>query len=241
MSNLRIALIAEGPTDAVVIDAALKATLGNPYVLTLLQPEVTYPPRFGNGWCGEFKWCRDFAERSSDFLEEDPTLPGFDLFIIHVDADVAEVRYGDCGRAVEISARELAPLPCSEPCPPPHAATDAVRERIKSWLGLVALGPRTVLCVPSKAIDAWLAAAALPKAHPLLGGLECRLDLSARLEALPKRLKITKTKRSYQELSEKLVAAWSDVRLQCSQADRFTREVAVAFRNEPADSISGSA
>lgn len=50
MSNLRIALVAEGPTDYVLIEAALKAVLGKQtFVLTQLQPEVT-SPSFGGGW-----------------------------------------------------------------------------------------------------------------------------------------------------------------------------------------------
>lgn len=36
MSELRVALIAEGPTDAIVIEAALKALLPRPFVLTQL-------------------------------------------------------------------------------------------------------------------------------------------------------------------------------------------------------------
>jgi hypothetical protein len=91
MSELRVALIAEGPTDAIIIEAALKAILDRPFVLQTLQPEATRPTA-GAGWCGVFKWCRAFAERGSARLENDPTLPGFDLFVVHVDADVAEKR-----------------------------------------------------------------------------------------------------------------------------------------------------
>ena len=41
---LRIALVAEGPTDQPLIAAALNAILpSQPFVLTQLQPELTYP------------------------------------------------------------------------------------------------------------------------------------------------------------------------------------------------------
>jgi hypothetical protein len=225
MSDLRIALVAEGPTDAVVIEAALRATLDRPFVLTLLQPEATRW-QIGTGWCGVFKWCREFAERPAVSLETDPTLPGFDLFVIHVDADVADAKYGDCGLAVEQAARELAGLPCSKPCPPPQAAADAVRERLESWLGMIAVGPRTVLCVPSKAIDAWLAAAVLPADHGLRSELECQADLASRLAVLPKSQKIRKTRRDFEARSGVLVAQWQRVRIQCTQAERFSREIA---------------
>lgn len=51
MSDLRVALIAEGPTDVVVIEAALKALLPRSFVLAQLQPEPTRP-KMGTGWGG---------------------------------------------------------------------------------------------------------------------------------------------------------------------------------------------
>jgi hypothetical protein len=81
MSELRIALVSEGSTDAVIIEAALKAVFCVPFVLTLIQPEPTRP-KLGTGWGGVLRWCRDFALRGYASLEEDPTLPGFNLFVI---------------------------------------------------------------------------------------------------------------------------------------------------------------
>ena len=43
MSDLRIALVAEGPTDFVIIEAALKAILPGAFILTQLQPEASLP------------------------------------------------------------------------------------------------------------------------------------------------------------------------------------------------------
>ena len=94
MSDLRVALVAEGPTDAIVIEAALKALLPRPFVLTQLQPEPTRP-KLGTGWGGVLRWCLAFATRGHARFEDDPTLPGFDLFVVHVDADVAEKSYAD--------------------------------------------------------------------------------------------------------------------------------------------------
>ena len=114
MSELRVALIAEGPTDAIIIEAALKAILDRPFVLQTLQPEAT-PGAMGGGWCGVFRWCRAFAKRGSTGLESDPILPGFDLFVVHVDADVAEKSYADGGPEVEAAARPFSALPCVRP------------------------------------------------------------------------------------------------------------------------------
>lgn len=231
MSELRIALVAEGPTDAIVIEAALGALLQTPFVLTQLQPEPTRPKPY-TGWGGVLRWCLDFASRGHAGLEADPTLPGFDLFVLHVDADVAEFRYADVSRdiATVAGARGWPPLPCSVPCPPPDGSVDAMRDRLLSWSGLAAPGPRTVLCVPSKAPEACLAAALLDGAHPLLAGLECNANLEAQLRALPLANRVRKTTREYRAHSRTIAAAWDTVRQRCTQAERFSREVLAVTR-----------
>lgn len=209
-----------------LVEAALKAILQRPFTVAQLQPEPTRP-RFGAGWCGVFKWCREFAARSYASLEEDPTLPGFDLFVIHLDSDVAEMRYADGGAAVEDAAAGLPALPCSRPCPPPTGAADELRERVLAWLGLSQVGPKTVLCIPSKAIDAWLAAAVLGSSHPLLAGIECNLTVSSRLGALPKAKRIRKSESDYQRHAAAVTGNWAGVSSKCTQAERFDREVSV--------------
>jgi hypothetical protein len=88
----------------------------------------------GTGWCGVFKWCRAFAARSHASLETDPTLPGFDLFVIHLDGDVADKSYTDGGEAVSTAAQGLPSLPCAQPCPPPAGAADELRKRVLARL-----------------------------------------------------------------------------------------------------------
>jgi hypothetical protein len=226
MSDLRVALVAEGPTDAIVIEAALKALLPRPFVLTLLQPEETRP-KLGTGWGGVLKWCLEFAARGSDRLEDDPTLPGFDLFVVHVDADVAGKRYADVGPEIASLAGERAwpTLPATAPCPPASDSADAVRACLLAWAGITAPGPKTVLCVPSKAIEAWLAAAILPPDHALQSGLECNLNLEAQLKALPKQQRIKKTAREYRNRAGTVAATWPQVRRRCTQAERFSEDV----------------
>jgi hypothetical protein len=227
MSELRVALIAEGPTDVIVIEAALKAILDRPFVLQTLQPEATRPS-VGTGWCGVLKWCRAFAERGSAGLENDPTLPGFDLFVVHADADVAEQSYADGGSEVEVAARELPVLPCIRPCPPPAATADEVRRRLVAWLGLKQVGPRTVVCVPSKAIEAWLVAGVLHDRHTLLNGVECNLGLERQLAALPLTERLRKTQREYRQLGSAVTAGWDRIRQTCTQAERFHLEACAA-------------
>ncbi|ONN67583.1 hypothetical protein [Herbaspirillum sp. VT-16-41] len=224
MSDPRIALISEGPTDFIIIEAALKSVLQRPFVLTQLQPEPTRP-EMGGGWGGVFKWCQEFRLRGAASIETDATLSVFDLVIIHLDADVAGRQYADCGPAVEQAAANLQALPCDRPCPPPVDTVAALEMVLLSWLGIAAAGPKSLLCIPSKASDAWLAAAALPSEHVLLTGLECRLDLERALSQLPKGQKIKKSVREYRSRAEAITQKWQQVKDHCTQACVFEQRI----------------
>jgi hypothetical protein len=224
MSDPRIALIAEGPTDFIVIEAALKAVLQRPFVLIQLQPERTRP-EMGGGWGGVFKWCQGFRSRGASSIEADPTLSLFDLVIIHLDADVAGKQYADCGPAVAQAAATLQGLPCHQPCPPPVNTVAALEVVLLSWLGIAAVGPKSLLCIPSKASDAWLAAAMLPGGHVLLTGLECNLNLEMALSQLPKNQKIKKAVREYRTHAETITQRWQQVKGHCTQACVFEQRI----------------
>ena len=95
--QLRVALVAEGPTDGVVIKAALNAMLGEgTFVLTQLFPEtsVAFGP-LGTGWAGVYRWCQASAARGGGRLSGYKLLFDIgmhDLLILHLDADVAGER-----------------------------------------------------------------------------------------------------------------------------------------------------
>ena len=223
MSELAIGLVAEGPTDFVIIEAALKACLPRPFVLTLLQPEATRPEMQG-GWGGVYKWCRSVAARGFGAPERDPTLSRFDLLIIHVDADVAEDSYSDI---VPDIPTDVAALPCSKPCPPPGATVDALRAVVLSWLGIGELGTKTMFCIPSKATEAWLAVAVASDVPRIMVDLECVLTMEAHLASLPKGRKIRKTKAQYQLHAATVQDQWPRIAALCSQARRFQDELSM--------------
>ncbi len=231
MYEPRVALIAEGPTDLIVIEAALKAILQRPFVLNQLQPEPTRPD-MGGGWGGVFKWCQEFRRRGAASIEADPTLSHFDMVIVHLDADVADKCYADCGRAVELAARALQALPCAHPCPPPANTVAALEAVLLSWLGIAATGPKSLFCIPSKASEAWLAAAVLTAGHAMLEGLECNLNLETALSQLPKPQRLKKALRDYRQRAVSIVAQWKQVKSHCTQAGLFeqrTQLIAQAF------------
>ncbi|MFM2057826.1 MAG: hypothetical protein RLY71_2211 [Pseudomonadota bacterium] len=234
MSEPRIALVAEGPTDRIVIEAALKAILKRPFVLNVLQPEPTNP-RTINGWGGVFKWCQQFRQRGAASIEADGTLSDFDLVIVHLDADVADKSYADLGAAVAQGTAHLQPLPCARPCPSPGDTVAALEAVLLDWLGLTPPvdGTRSLFCIPSKASESWLAAAVLPTGDALLTSLECRADLETRLAVLPRAQRIRKGQRDYQTHASQITSRWSDVTARCQQAASFTLQVSAVARTFP--------
>lgn len=226
MSDLRVALIAEGPTDAIVVEAALKALLPRPFVLTQLQPEPT-KPKLGTGWGGVLRWCDTFATRGLARFEDDPTLPGFDLFVVHIDADVAEKRYADVSddMAKLAEQRGWPTLPRASHCPPPSGCADAIRTCLLAWAGMQTPGPKTVLCVPSKAVEAWIVAATFDDG-PLLNNLECNSSVEAQLRVLPVARRLKKATNAYRAKEREITRSWSVVRQRCTQAERFSLELA---------------
>ena len=235
MSDLRIALVAEGPTDYVVIEAALKSVLAKPFTMLQLQPEATQGI-MGAGWCGVLKWSQAAHQRHQlhhGSLDTDPTLVGFDLIIIHLDVDVASKQYDDCGRALAAIAQDSnwGSLPCKQPCPPVSDTVDFLGEVIKSWLGQVTPGDRTLFCLPAQSSGTWLAAAVLDSSHPLLANAECELNLESRLEQLPKAQRIKKTKRDYEKHAAHITQKWLQVKQICTQAEDFEHLVLATIKS----------
>jgi hypothetical protein len=216
---LRIALVAEGKTDLVIIEAALKAILKQPFYLQLLQPEETRPD-LGGGWGGVFKWCRAFQASGYPSLMADPKLELFDVIVLHLDADVADKKYADYGADAAMVAG-LRALPCVRPCPPAADTVAQLRAVLLDWLGIEAPGPQAVLCLPSKASEAWLLAALLPEGHARLAGLECNMNTEAILASLPKGQRVRKKPREYQAQAPQITKAWGDIICRRSEQARL--------------------
>ncbi len=232
MSDPRIALIAEGTTDLIVIEAALKAILQRDFILSQLQPEPTRPS-MGQGWGGVFKWCQEFRNRGYMSIESDPTLQGFDLVIVHLDADVADKTYAECGPAAEQAGQRLQPIPSSRPCPPAADTVIELETLLLNWLGIAGLGPKSVFCIPSKSTEAWLAAAVLPQSHALLTGIECNVGLAANLSQLPLNQRVRKSGRNYRELAPKVTSEWQQTKHHCRQARLFEQRTVVVIQTFP--------
>ena len=229
MSELRVALVAEGPTDKVVIQAAITSVLGGtPFVLKQLQPEESLPfGLLGVGWGGVYHWCRQAAARAGGALRNDPLFATFDILILHLDADVAEKAYADA-RIVD----QVNDLPCVQPCPPPGGTTDRLRAVLLRWAGEADVPPRTVLCTPSKSTEAWVLAALYPADRLVAGGnLECYGTPHLQLQSKPKRGRLVtggkKILDTYRLRAGEITGAWPNVRAQLSEAHRFSGDFEV--------------
>lgn len=223
---LRIALVAEGPTDGVVIEAALRSMLNTrPFVVNQIFPEgSTSFGELGTGWVGIYRWCRQSAKRGNGQLQTDALVfQNYDLLILHLDADVAGYKYDDGSITPESS---VGVLPCQAACPPSVDTTNALRMVLLSWCGQIAVPERTVLCMPSKSTEAWVVAALFPNDPVMAQGIECHPKPEIRLSQQPKARRIHKKKRDYEARAKELEAAWPRIatREVAGEANRFQSE-----------------
>ena len=210
---LRIALVVEGATDLIVIEAALNNLLpGRTFVLTQLQPQtsVAFGP-IGTGWSGVYKWCHQAAAQGAGALRNNPLFDFHDVLVLHLDAEVADETYSNGG--IVDPANDL---PCSQPCPPPSDTTNALRVVLLRWAGEVALPPMTVLCTPSKCTEAWVLVGLYP--HDALvasGNVECAPCPVPRLQLKPIEGRLIRSgKKSvtrYRDRASEITAAWPAV------------------------------
>jgi hypothetical protein len=144
---------------------------------------------------------------------------------VHVDVDVASKKYADCGNTVLTWAGDnnWGKLPCAMSCPPVSDTVDALVETIESWLGLVTLGDRTVLCLPAQSSGTWLAAAVLPLGDACLADGECDPMIEDNLARLPK------GQREYRNHAPQITEQWSQVIQLCTQAASFEQTVLTAL------------
>lgn len=223
---LRVALVAEGPTDGVVIESALRAMLGErPFVLKQIFPEgSTSFGEMGSGWVGVYRWCHQSAKRGKGRLSEDALVfQNYDLLVLHLDADVAGFSYADGALTTEPTDGLL---PCVQPCPPPSATVNALRPVLLSWCGETAIPQRTVICMPSKSTEAWVVAMLFPGDQAVSQSIECYANAEARLTQQPKAQRLRKKKRDYLERADRFVAEWPRIAAPdaLTEAERFQSE-----------------
>jgi len=238
--TLRIALVAEGTTDHAVLEAAIESMLGHQsFVLSLLQPEgsVAFSSGgnagpLGGGWKGVYQWCLQATRRSGGRLSGDPLFISYDLLLLHLDADVASE--DPANHRIDPIPELAGVLPCEQPCPPPHATTDPLRQILLSWVGETSTPPQTVLCTPSKSTEAWVMRVFFPNDSEMRRlGWECHSKPEARLGQQPRSRRFTKNHANYQQQKAALQAGWPTVVKNLTEARRFQDDFTSAVQNLP--------
>ncbi len=244
MSEIRIGVAAEGPTDIVVIQAALDKIIDGPFVLTQLQPETSESladnlfGRRGTGWGGVYQWCRQVVSMDASIFDN-PSLVTFDAIIVHVYADVGRQNYAQAN----IQNPPKKDLPCNLPCPP---ASDTVRNLetvVLGWLNLEnGRIERLILCIPSQSIESWIGVAKYGKAAPdILEEIECDLQFERFLAAKPAKERIIrirngkakKLKKKYEENMHLVRDNWEFVEQNCPQALIFRNRLEILLSARP--------
>lgn len=229
---LRIAVVVEGPTDAITIEAIVGSLRqGADFEFQTLQPEWSIafgPPgdEMGLGWSGVYRWCRQASDEGDGSASGSAAMAYHDVIVVHVDADVAGKTYASA------SIHALRDdLPCEEPCPPASRTTNALRKVVLGWLGESDLPTRLVLCTPSKNMDAWVVPAVWPEnqlaRHP---HWECRSDPASQLAAMPASNRFRKRIEDYARRSHEIEIGWSRVATRLTEAIRFHGELRAATR-----------
>lgn len=239
-SALRIGLVAEGVTDYEVLFAVISAMLGDrPFVLSLLQPEgsVAFTGAgdaggLGGGWEGVYHWTQLLRERAGSLSSDVALFVGHELFVMHLDADVAGE---DPANYVNRTYPELdGVLPCEEPCPPPTATTDRLRLVMVNWLGEAAIPPNAVLCTPSKSMESWVVPICCPADKDAAkANWECRPNPQNRLGQQPKAERFSKRQSDYSARRDQLRAGWSAIAAKLSEAARFQSDFIAAAAAVP--------
>lgn len=231
--TFRAAIVAEGPTDRIVIGAAMSRVLGEKaFILRQIQPEESsaFPQSLGRGWSGVYRWCRQASARAGGAIRNDPLFATYNLLILHLDADVANASYASAG----IIDTEN-DLPCNLPCPPACDSTNALRNVMLRWIGEASAPPRTILCTPSKMTEAWVLCALYPTDQAVTSGaVECTAHPDHRLQSKPANKRLVsggrRIVRMYQSRASETAASWHRVRALCAEAERFSAELEAIIR-----------
>lgn len=221
---VRIAFVIEGPTDYIVLRAAVSALLaGREFVPTVIRPELdnNLAAQSGGGWGGVYKWCRQTVSQTGGPVGGNPLFGLHDVVVMQVDADVARMSYSN----YRITDSPQDDLPCERPCPPPSDTTDALRRVMLGWIGETSVPDGMVLCTPSKSIETWVLVALFPEDRSAQEvNVECRWDGEVRLRRYGLIKSGQKLIPQYAANEHGISAAWTEVRRRCSEAERFSVE-----------------
>ena len=166
-----IGIVSEGPTDHMVLKAVVDKITGEQNRYLPLQPEPDMLGRYGNGWKGVWKWCKETVPLEILMDELDPQM---DIVIIQMDGDVVRKEkeiHCLCDATKCPDKGKVFPLYCNrvgDDCPvqiPCNSHSDDIKGMIDHGVSTLSdtLGgkrqDRVVITIPCDSTDAWVVAA----------------------------------------------------------------------------------
>ena len=167
-----IGIVSEGPTDHMVLKAAIDRITGEENRYLSLQPEPDMMGRYGNGWKGVWRWCKE-TDSVNMLMQE--VQPGIDAIVIQMDGDVIRKEKEShclCGSTVCEDKGKVFPLYCEkakdEKCPvelPCESHENGIRGRVNQGVSILtmAIGKADMthisIVIPCDSTDAWVVAA----------------------------------------------------------------------------------
>lgn len=231
---LRVAAVAEGPTDVIVLRAVVEAVLDDvDFEFHTVQPEgsVAFGGAAGGntgvGWVGVYRWSRQSVDEGGGSVSGSAVFAHHDVLIVQIDADVAAKTYAT--GSITDAPRE--DLPCRRPCPPARDTTDALRAVVLNWLGEASPPTNLVMCTPSMNMEAWVVASLWPD-DPLVKrpDWECRSNPGAQLTARPRHSSVRKSRPAYERRRQQISDGWPVVAARLTEAGRFQEELLASVR-----------
>ena len=234
-----IGIVSEGPTDYLVLKAVIDKITGEDNRYLPLQPEPDMIGRYGNGWKGVWRWCRE-TESIAMLMQE--IQPKIDAVVIQMDGDVIrkekEVHClcestvcDEKGKAFPLYCEKVADRTCpvKVPCADHEKETPAIMDHgkavLESELEYEDMA-HIAITIPCDSTDAWVVAA-----YDEIDEVEMLEDPWNRIIANGKyyhgiRVRGNrKNTNTYKNFSTKIAECWDTVTQKCRSAENLEQEV----------------
>lgn len=180
MSDCRVGIISEGPTDTCMIEAVLRAVFPEEHficdsIFPSAQELSMQQSSVGFGWGGVCRVCGELETR----LEFATSVGSFDFLVIHIDGDVAHHTYQSAGIRDHIQD-----LPCGEAGEPITTICEKLEQVVRRWIGDAQNMPHIVFCIPYIATETWAGAIFFPEAWEDIAEETPEKAIYSRLERL---------------------------------------------------------
>lgn len=238
-----IGIVSEGPTDYLVLKTVIDRITGEENRYLPLQPEADMMGRYGNGWKGVWKWCKETAPLDTIL---DSIQPRIDLVVVQMDGDVVrkekEVHCQCMSTACEEKGKEF-PLYCERAIAGICSVVIPCESHLYEIEDVIAHGKqvldetinlrdksRMIITIPCDSTDAWIAAA-----YDDLENIEKIEDPWRNIIAKRKYyhdVRVRGDKKSistYSILVEQLADKWDLVTQKCCSAKLLEQEIQNAF------------